>query len=82
MLGIGLLLLAGFGLWLVQPRGEQPRSADAPSGPGRLVAAQSTVDLGRVPFDRTVEGRFELTNTGGSPVKLAGKPRVQTLEGC
>jgi hypothetical protein len=56
--------------------------AAAPSGPGRLVANETMIDLGGVPFDKMAEARFELTNTGTSPVALVGSPRVKMLEGC
>ncbi len=61
-----------------------PPAAAAPDGasPGGLVAKAATVDLGRVPFNQQVEARFELTNTGGKPIKLTAQPRVQMLEGC
>jgi hypothetical protein len=52
------------------------------SAPGRLVAEQPSVDLGRVPFDRMTEARFELDNTGGDMVRLVGAPKVRMLEGC
>jgi hypothetical protein len=53
-----------------------------PTAPGRLVTDQSTVDLGRVAFDRLAEARFELVNTGGETVRLVGGPHVRMLEGC
>jgi hypothetical protein len=53
-----------------------------PGAPGRLVASQSTIDLGQVPFDRPAEARFELANTGADTVRLVGAPRVRMLEGC
>jgi hypothetical protein len=56
--------------------------ATEPGAPGRLVAAQPTIDLGRVPFDVLADARFELTNTGGDTVRLVGAPRVRMLEGC
>lgn len=88
--GVLLLGLLAFVAW---PRAETPGAtapASAanplppvdPSAPGRLSAVETTVDLGRVPFDRTVEGRYELTNTGGGPVRLVDAPQVKTLEGC
>jgi hypothetical protein len=40
------------------------------------------VDLGRVPFDKLAEARFDLANTGGDTVRLIGAPRVRMLEGC
>ncbi|MCC7367859.1 MAG: hypothetical protein IT306_05525 [Chloroflexi bacterium] len=58
------------------------RVATDASAPGRLVASEATVDLGRVPFDKMVEGKFSLANTGGQPVRLTGNPKVQMLEGC
>ena len=65
--------------WL-QP-GSQRVAAD-PTAPGRLIADEATVDLGRVPFDRMVEARFTVANTGGDVVRLVGAPKVQMLEGC
>jgi hypothetical protein len=56
--------------------------AGQPGAAGRLVVTQPTVDLGRVPFDRPAEARFDLTNTGGGTVRLVGAPRVRMLEGC
>jgi hypothetical protein len=53
-----------------------------PAAPGRLTTDQATVDLGRVPFDKLAEARFELANTGGDVVRLVGAPRVRMLEGC
>ncbi|MBI3978479.1 MAG: hypothetical protein HY331_09870 [Chloroflexi bacterium] len=50
--------------------------------PGRLVASTEVVDLGRVPFDREVQARYELVNAGGRPIKLIAAPEVKTLEGC
>jgi hypothetical protein len=85
-----LLLLAGlvvlgvvaFG-GAVLLAGDAPRTVAVDSNaPGRLVAEQTAVDLGRVPFDRQVEARFELANTGGDTVRLVGAPRVRMLEGC
>ncbi len=61
-----------------------PPPADASTGAasGGLVAKQATVDLGRVPFDKQVEARFELTNTGARPIRLTAQPQVKMLEGC
>jgi len=79
----GALLALLLGLvcvfWL---RSSTPSVATDPGAPGRLVAAAATVDLGRVPFDQLVEARFQLSNTGGGPVRLTGNPKVQMLEGC
>jgi hypothetical protein len=57
-------------------------AAPTPSGTGGLVAQQSTLDLGRVPFDRQVEAVYLLTNNGDRPVALTAPPQVKTLEGC
>ena len=65
--------------WMQMPMREVANDA---SVPGRLVAEQPTVDLGRVPFDQLIEARFELDNTGGDVVRLVGAPRVRMLEGC
>ena len=68
------------GFVLLQRSSEPPVAADAP--PGRLVATQAEVDLGRVPFDKMVEARYELSNTGSRSVRLLGIPAVKTIEGC
>jgi hypothetical protein len=65
--------------WAQTPNREVTTDSAAP---GRLVAEQPTVDLGRVPFDRMTEARFELDNTGGDIVRLVGAPKVRMLEGC
>lgn len=72
----GLLLLAGCS----SPPPPAP-AAEGGAG-GGLVAKAATVDLGRVPFDKQVEARFELTNTGGKPIRLTAQPQVRMLEGC
>ena len=58
------------------------RTGSAGAEPGRLVALQPTVDLGRVPFDREVEARYVLENTGDRQVRIVAAPVVKTLEGC
>jgi hypothetical protein len=76
-----LSLLVGVAAFLLlQPTAR--RVATGPDAPGRLVATEPTVDLGRVPFDQMVEARFTVANTGGETVRLTGAPKVQMLEGC
>jgi hypothetical protein len=78
-----MILLTAVGVVGVLSSGRAGRPiATQPGSPGRLVASQPTVDLGRVPFDVLAEARFELTNTGGDTVRLVGAPRVRMLEGC
>jgi hypothetical protein len=72
-----VVVMLGLGSWVAL---RQPGPANGE--PGRLVALDTTSDLGRVPFDRAVEGRFVLENTGGSPVRIVAKPAVRSLEGC
>ena len=81
---IGLsIVLATIGAVAVLAFGRGTASvATEPGAPGRLVASQTTVDLGRVPFDKQVEARFELANTGGETIRLVGAPQVRMLEGC
>ena len=81
LLGVVVAVTVGVAalFWTMNPGREVTTD---PSTPGRLVAEQPTVDLGRVPFDRLVEARFELDNTGGDVVRLVGAPRVRMLEGC
>lgn len=78
-LAVVALALAAAALWL--PGSSRVVEVE-PGAPGRLVAEQTTVDLGRVPFDKLTEARFELANTGGGTVRLTGAPRVKMLEGC
>jgi hypothetical protein len=76
-----LLTAVGAGAVLVYGHRSRPVATE-PGAPGRLVASQTTVDLGRVPFDKPAEARFDLANTGGATVRLIGPPRVRMLEGC
>ena len=71
-----VLALVGVGGVVMQ------RTGSAGAEPGRLVALQPTVDLGRVPFDREVEARYVLENTGDRLVRIVAAPVVKTLEGC
>ncbi len=59
-----------------------PAAAPAAGASGGLLARSSTVDLGRVPFDKMVEARYELTNTSARAIKLTAPPGVKMLEGC
>ncbi|MBI3969506.1 MAG: hypothetical protein HY329_28005 [Chloroflexi bacterium] len=83
--GVGLLALLAltvFTFWPGSAEAPAGNAATGPAGGGQLVATASTVDLGRVPFDREVEARYELVNTGDQPIRLVGKPEVKTLAGC
>ncbi len=81
LLAVGALLLALVAA-LVLVGGSAKKADIDPSAPPRLLARQATVDLGRVPFERLAEARFELVNTGGGIVRLVGAPTVRMLEGC
>lgn len=81
-LAVGVLALAILAGLVVMMRPSASRPAGDAGAPGRLEARPVTIDLGRVPFDRLVEARYELVNTGGQPVRLLGAPAVKTLEGC
>jgi hypothetical protein len=59
-----------------------PPSTTSGASTGGLVARIATVDLGRVPFNVTSEGHFELVNASARPVKLTAPPQVKMLEGC
>ncbi len=73
----GALLLAGCSS--AAPAAAPPARGSATTG---LVAKETTIDLGRVPFDRQVEARFELTNAGSKPIRFTTPPQVKMLEGC
>lgn len=60
----------------------KPADAVVSAAPAGLVAAISSVDLGRVPFDRMVEARYELTNLSAQTIRLTAPPEVKMLEGC
>ena len=80
---VAVAVLASFGAAAMLIFGrDTPTVATEPGAPGRLVASQTTVDLGRVPFDKQVEARFDLANTGSETVRLVGAPQVRMLEGC
>ena len=80
-LGLAVALAAGVAalFWARTPGRDVATDSSAP---GRLIAEQPAVDLGRVPFDRMTEARFALDNTGGDMVRLVGAPKVRMLEGC
>jgi len=80
--GLAALALALLAVLVVWNRAESPAVAPNAGAAGRLVAAQSTVNLGQVPFNQVAEARYELVNSGAAPVRLAGPPAVETLEGC
>lgn len=84
LLGLAAVLLLALAAFLLWPRPAEPARPNATNAnaPGRVVAFPPAVDLGRVPFDRMVEARYELTNTGGREVRLLDRPNVATLEGC
>lgn len=77
-----ILVLAALGLAALGGLALVGQTRTSEAWPGRLVAVQSMIDLGRVPLDRVVEARFILENTGGSPVRIVAAPTVKTLEGC
>ena len=81
VLGLAVALGIGAGALLWAPRTSREVATDS-SAPGRLVAEQPSVDLGRVAFDRMTEARFDLDNTGGDVVRLVGAPKIRMLEGC
>lgn len=78
--GLLTLVLAVVAFFWLRPT-PQGVAADL-DAPGRLVATEATVDLGRVPFEQMVEARFTVSNTGGEVVRLTGAPKVRMLEGC
>lgn len=82
-----LASIAGmFALMVSACSGPAPAGPVVPPAEGRpgagLVPRQTSIDLGRVPFDIIAEGQFELTNTDIRPVRLLGSPDVRMLEGC
>ena len=81
--GVAIALTAiGILAVLMTVQGAAPKISADQGAPGRLETSQPTIDLGRVPFDKLAEARFELANTGGDTVRLVGTPRVRMLEGC
>ena len=73
IVGILGLLVAGLITFAVWAPAKDAAVGTDPDVSGRLVAAQTVVDLGRVPFDKSVEVHFELANTGGTTVQLVDR---------
>ncbi len=71
-----VLLVAGVGL-LFLGSGE----SIAKLGP-RLAMNQDKIDLGKQPFDKTVQATFTITNTGDRTLTLDATGPVKALEGC
>ncbi|MBI1801872.1 MAG: hypothetical protein HY259_00545 [Chloroflexi bacterium] len=70
------LVLAGLAIWLWPTA-----TSDGQAGP-RLVVNQERVDLGRVPFNKTVRVSFQLNNQGDQPLQLDASAPVRVVEGC
>lgn len=76
--GVIALVIAGFGLWR---RGSG--AAPAGEGSGPVVAVeQDLFDYGDVKVDTPIETLFRLRNAGDQPLKIAGNPEVELVEGC
>lgn len=52
------------------------------TGAPRLKVDQEKIDLGDIRLGRSVEARFRLTNVGDQPLRFAGKPYIEVVEGC
>ncbi len=83
MRGSATLALALFALallWLAARAGpwQLPFSQEG----GQLDFSPESVDLGRVPLGVSAPFRFQMTNAGGKPVRIVGKPQIRALEGC
>jgi hypothetical protein len=59
-----------------------------PAGPGgivtspRLVVDRQVIDLGRVQYNQRVKAEFAIGNSGGQPLQIVGRPRVEVVKGC
>jgi hypothetical protein len=86
-LGLAGLLLVAAGLFLTRQSfaGSTAATGSVPvqvSGKPKLAADRDTIDLGRLPLDKTVKATFKLSNVGDKPLGLNGTPQVQAVKGC
>lgn len=81
----GILVAAvgiGAATWvLLQRSSPSPVAAQHAGGP-RLSVDTDTIDFGTVRFEKFVTARFRLRNVGDQPLRLAGNPPVEVVEGC
>jgi hypothetical protein len=81
MLGGGALLLA-LTAWLAWPRSGAPANPIEVRGAPKLKVSAEVIDLGPVKFGRWVSAAFTLTNVGDQPLRFAGQPYIEVVEGC
>jgi hypothetical protein len=80
MLAGGVLVL-GLTAWLAWPR-SAPTSPIEVRGTPKLKVDAETVDLGPVKLGQWVSASFTLTNVGDQPLRFAGDPFIEVVEGC
>lgn len=81
LLGGGALLLA-LTAWLAWPRPSAPANPIEVRGAPKLKVNADVVDLGQVRLGRWVSASFTLTNVGDQPLRFAGQPYIEVVEGC
>lgn len=82
---LGWLLLAGalvLGTAALLAWRGSPLASTTTGGAPRLKVDKEKVDLGDVRLGQTVSVAFELTNTGGAPLRFREAPYVEVVEGC
>jgi hypothetical protein len=81
-IGLALLGLVVVMMLVVSRTRLAPSATVSPSSGASFVFDQTTVDFGKVPFNKTVEHSFVYRNIGASPVTIVEKPKVEIVEGC
>jgi hypothetical protein len=59
-----------------------PRPPFETDGTPRLVVDRTTIDLGDLPYGRSVEAVFRLANAGDGVLVIDGRPSVAVTKGC
>jgi len=77
----GGLLILGLTAWLAWPRPAATSAIEVRGAPKLKVDAE-VVDLGPVTLGKWVSARFTLTNVGDQPLRFAGDPYIEVVEGC
>jgi hypothetical protein len=76
----GVALVAG-GLFSVT-RNATPAIKSDVSGAPALQVDKEKVDLGTIALGKTVEVKFEVTNTGDQPLMFTKAPYLEVVKGC
>ncbi len=77
----GGVLVLGLTAWLAWPRPAATTEIEVRGAP-KLKVDADVVDLGPVKLGTWVSASFTLTNAGDQPLRFAGEPYIEVVEGC